>query len=257
VTTFGGYARYYDLLYRDKDYRGETEFVERIIRPHVYDPRRVLELGCGTGVHGIMLAERGYDVVGVDISDEMLGVASQRLAGQPAEIAARVHFVRGDVRDARVEGRFDAVLALFHVLSYQLTNDDLRAVFSGAKACLAPDGVFVFDCWYGPAVLTDRPTVRVKRLVDETSVVTRIATPTLHPNLNRVDVRYRLFVKDRRSEIVEELSETHRMRYLFHPEVELLAENAGLRVVSCGAWMSGREPGFSTWYVYFVLKHRH
>lgn len=257
MTTFGGYARYYDLLYRDKDYRGETEFVERIIRSYVPEPRHALELGCGTGVHGIMLAERGYDVVGVDISDDMLGVAAQRLAGQPAEIATRIRFVRGDVRHARVDGRFDAVLALFHVLSYQLTNDDLRAVFSVAKAHLAPDGVFVFDCWYGPAVLTDRPTVRVKRLADEATVVTRIATPMLHPNLNRVDVRYQLFVKDRRSEKVEELSETHRMRYLFHPEIELLAENAGLRVESSGAWMSDREPGFSTWYVYFVLKHRH
>ena len=256
MTTFGGYARYYDLLYRDKDYRGETEFVERVIRAHVPDPRRILELGCGTGVHGIMLAERGYDVVGMDISEEMLDIAARRVAGLPPEIAKRMRFVLGDVRGARVEGRFDAVLALFHVLSYQLTNDDLNAVFSGVKARLAPDGVFIFDCWYGPAVLTDRPATRVKRLADENTIVTRIAVPTLHPNLNRVDVQYQLFVKDLRTEKVEEISETHRMRYLFHPELELLAENAGLRIVSGGAWMSDREPDCSTWYVYYVVRHR-
>jgi SAM-dependent methyltransferase len=256
VTTFGGYARYYDLLYRDKDYRGETEFVERVIRAHVPRPCRILDLGCGTGVHDVMLAERGHDVTGIDGSEEMLAVASRRVAGLPPAIAARVRFVKGDVRGPDVDGCYDVVLALFHVLSYQLTNDDLNAVFSGVKARLAPDGVFIFDCWYGPAVLTDRPTTRVKRLADENTIVTRIAVPTLHPNLNRVDVRYQLFVKDLRTGKVEEISETHRMRYLFHPELELLAENAGLRIVSSGAWMSDREPDFSTWYVYFVVRHR-
>lgn len=256
MTTFGGYARYYDLLYRDKDYRSETEFVERLIHAHVPGPCRILELGCGTGVHGIMLAGRGHDVTGLDISEEMLDIASRRAAGLPPETAGRVRFVRGDVRNAGVDGCFDAVLALFHVLSYQLTNDDLRAVFSGVKTRLAPDGVFIFDCWYGPAVLTDRPMTRVKRLADENTIVTRIAMPTLHPNLNHVDVRYQLFVKDLRTEKVEEISETHRMRYLFRPELEMLAEDAGLHIVSSGAWMSEREPDFSTWYVHFALKHR-
>lgn len=256
MTTFGGYARYYDLLYRDKDYRGETEFIERLIRAHATNPRRVLEMGCGTGVHGIMLAERGYDVVGIDLSEQMLTAASQRVASLQPEIRNRVRFIKGDVRNANVGGHFDVVLSLFHVVSYQLTNNDLRQMFANAKAHLAPGGVFIFDCWYGPAVLTDRPVVRVKQLADETTSVTRIAEPTLHPNLDCVDVRYRLFVKDLRSGQVEEVQETHRMRYLFRPELELLAEDAGLRIESGGAWMSGRELDFTTWYACFVVKHR-
>jgi SAM-dependent methyltransferase len=256
MTTFGGYARYYDLLYRDKDYRGETEFVERIFREHTTNPRRVLELGCGTGVHGIMLAERGYEVTGMDLSEEMLTAASQRVALLQPNIRNRVRFIKGDVRHDILQEQFDVVLSLFHVMSYQLTNDDLRQVFANVKAHLAPGGVFVFDCWYGPAVLTDRPVVRLKQLADATTAVTRIAEPTLHPNLDRVDVRYRLFVKDLRSTQVEEIQETHQMRYLFRPELELLAEDAGLRIESGGAWMSGRELDFSTWYAYFVVQHR-
>lgn len=256
MMTFGGYARYYDLLYRDKDYRGEMEFVERLIHAHLKNPRRILEMGCGTGVHGMMLAERGYDVVGIDISEEMLTAASQRVALLQPEIRNRIRFIKGDVRNASVQERFDVVLSLFHVMSYQLTNDDLRRMFANVKTHLAPGGVFIFDCWYGPAVLTDRPVVRVKQLADATVAVTRIAEPTLHPNLDRVDVRYRLFVKDLRSKQVEEIEETHQMRYLFRPELELLAEDAGLRIESGGAWMSGRELDFSTWYAYFVLQHR-
>lgn len=256
MTVFGGYARYYDLLYRDKDYRGETDFIERLIRRHAPDASRVLELGCGTGIHGAMLSEKGYDIVGIDRSEDMLSTAAQRIAGLSPTIAKRVRFIQGDVRDFQVEGRFDAVVSLFHVLSYQLTNDDLLAVFTKVKAHLAPGGVFIFDCWYGPAVLTDRPTVRVKRFADASTSVTRIAVPTLHPNLNRVDIQYQLFVKDNGSGTVEELSELHQIRYLFRPELELLAEVAGLYIESCGAWMSDREPDFSTWYVHFVVKQR-
>jgi len=256
MTAFKRYARYYDLLYRDKDYRGETDFIERLIRSHAPGARRILELGCGTGIHGVMLAEKGYDVVGLDISQDMLAAAAQRTADLPQAIAKRVRFFQGDIRDFRVEGRFDAVLALFHVMSYQLSNDDLRAVFAMVKEHLAPEGVFIFDCWYGPAVLTDRPTVRVKHFEDESTGVTRIAVPTLYHDQNRVDVNYQLFVKDMVSDTVEEITELHQVRYLFRPELELLAEAAGLRVESCGAWMSDRAPDFSTWYVYFVVKQK-
>jgi SAM-dependent methyltransferase len=256
MTTFAGYARYYDLLYRDKDYRGETEFVERIIQEHTKNPRRILEMGCGTGVHAIMLAESGFDVVGIDLSEEMLSAASRRVALLQPELRHRVSFIKGDVRNAGLEGHFDAVLSLFHVVSYQLTNNDLRQMFASVKTHLAPGGVFIFDCWYGPAVLTDRPVVRVKQLADETTRVTRIAKPLLHSNLNCVDVQYQLFIKDLRSGQVEEIQETHRMRYLFQPELDLLAEDAGLRIETGVAWMSGRELDFSTWYACFVLKHR-
>lgn len=256
MTVFSGYARYYDLLYHDKDYRTEAEFVDRLIRLHAPQALRILELGCGTGIHGILLAEKGYDVVGLDLSDDMLVTAQQRVAELAEPIAKHVRFFHGDARYFHVEGRFDVALALFHVMSYQLSNDDLRAVFAQVKSHLAPGGVFIFDCWYGPAVLSDPPAVRVKRFADASTSVTRIAVPTLHPNLNSVDVNYQLFIRHEASAAVEELSETHHVRYLFRPELELLADAAGLRIESSGAWLSDREPDCSTWYVYFVVKHQ-
>jgi SAM-dependent methyltransferase len=254
MTAFAGYARYYDLLYQDKDYRSETDFVTQLIIKHSPGARRILELGCGTGIHGIMLAEQGYDVHGLDLSESMIELAAQRVADLPDTLAKRIHFFHGDARDFKADGQFDVVIALFHVLSYQTTNDDLRAVFNNVKAHLAPGGVFIFDCWYGPAVLTDPPAVRVKRFEDDATSVTRIAVPTLHPNANRVDVQYQLFIKDKRSEAVEELTELHQVRYLFRPELELLAEAVGLQVETSGAWLSDQETDLSTWYVYFVVK---
>jgi hypothetical protein len=103
-------------------------------------------------------------------------------------------------------------------------------------------------------VLTDRPVVRVKRMQDEHIEVTRIAEPVWHPNECWVDVNYQVSIRDRATGAVEELRETHRMRYLFKPEIELLAESVGLRVEHAAEWMTERAPDANTWGVYFVLR---
>ena len=58
MSVFGGYSRYYDLLYRDKDYAGEVAFVHGIIDEHAPQAQSLLDLGCGTGAHAAILAER-------------------------------------------------------------------------------------------------------------------------------------------------------------------------------------------------------
>jgi SAM-dependent methyltransferase len=140
------------------------------------------------------------------------------------------------------------------VISYQTTNEDLLAAFATVKAHLKPGGVFIFDCWYGPAVLSDRPTIRVKRLEDEEISVTRIAEPLMYPNDNLVDVNYQVFIKDKNTGAVEEVQETHRMRYLFKPEIDLLLGQNQCKPIECREWMSDRNPGFDTWGIYFMVK---
>jgi SAM-dependent methyltransferase len=253
MSVFGRYSRYYDLLYRDKDYLGEASYVDRLIRSHAPQARTLLDLGCGTGRHDLLFAEMGYRVTGVDLSEEMLAVASSQL---PAGLqsSGSLEFRQGDLTRVRLGSRFDAVVSLFHVMSYQADNDDLRSAFATAKAHLEPGGLFVFDCWYGPAVLTDPPVVRVKRLEDDHISVTRIAEPVLHPNRNLVDVNYQVFIRDKNGEGEEELRETHSMRYLFLPELLLLLEEAGLSLVEFREWLTGKEPGFDTWSACFVVR---
>ncbi len=252
MTVFNHYAAYYDLLYRDKDYVGEAAFVAALLKKHAPAARRILELGCGTGRHAILLAERGYEVCGIDQSPGMLSSAGQRLAALPPDIATRLQFREGDLRSVRVPEKFDAVISLFHVISYQTSNDDLDAAFATARAHLAPGGVFLFDVWYGPAVLTDRPAVRVKRLEDERIRVTRIAEPTLHPNQNRVDVHYDIQVEDRATGRVEVRRELHPMRYFFKPELDDRLMAHGFTPRAMAEWMTDREPGWDTWGTYLV-----
>jgi hypothetical protein len=76
----------------------------------------------------------------------------------------------------------------------------------------------------------------------------------MYPNENWVDVNYQVFIRNKVNQAVEELQETHRMRYLFKPEIEILLRQLQMEVIDAREWMSDQEPGFNTWGVYFVVK---
>lgn len=255
MASFELYTRYYDLLYGDKDYAAEAAYVAGFVRARVPNARRILELGCGTGGHAGHLARMGFEVHGIDLSDGMLARAAARQAELPAEVAARLSFALGDARSVRVGrsggsgpsgARFDAVISLFHVMSYQTANDDLAAAYDTAAAHLAPGGCFVYDYWYGPAVLSQQPSTRVRRLADDTIRVTRIAEPVLHAGRNVCDVNYTLFIEPAGGGAIERFEETHPMRFLFTPELALI-EGTRWRDAEDRGWMGARAPGFDTW----------
>lgn len=254
MSVFAAYSRYYDLLYRDKDYASEARYVFDLLMRHAAGTRRVVEIGCGTGGHARELSKLGLDVHGVDMSRGMLEIAEAKRALLAPELAGRIRFTEGDARTVRLGERADAVISLFHVMSYQTSNADLTAAFETAREHLDEGGVFIFDCWYGPGVLTERPAVRVKRLEDLETSVTRVAQPELNAAENVVEVNYTVLVHDRKTAVDETLRETHRMRYLFGPEVDLLLAANGMSLVASLEWMKDSAPGLNSWSACFVAR---
>lgn len=252
MTVFAGYSRYYDLLYRDKDYTAEALYISQLIKTHAPDAVSIMEIGCGTGAHAAELAELGYSVAGVDMSSGMLEAADARRRDLRPDLQSKLSFTPGDARSVRLGQKFDVVISLFHVISYQTSNADLAAAFETAKEHLKPGGIFVFDCWYGPAVLRQWPSTTRKHLSDDVTIVDRIAEPVIHPNTNVVDVNYTVTVTDRTTGTTEELRETHHMRYLFAPEVEIALAASGMTLIDSRAWMLDERPGFDSWGACFV-----
>lgn len=251
MNVFGDYSKYYNLLYKNKDYAREVSYVLNLIERYNPDSKTILDLGCGTGRHDELFAKRGYSVCGVDISEKMLEEAN-KLAEK-----GKLSFFKGDIRNLKLNQQFDVVISLFHVISYQTTNEDIRNTFETALKHLKNGGIFIFDCWYGPAVLSERPTVRVKRLEDENIKLLRVAEPVMYPNKNLVDVNYQIIIEDKQNGSYEKLNEIHKMRYLFKPEIESFLESAGFTLERYEEWLSGNEPGFDTWGVTFIgLKNK-
>jgi len=254
MSVFGDYARYYELLYRDKNYAAEAGYIHAMIQNYAANAHNLLELGCGNGAHATLLSEYGYHVSGVDSSPDMLHRARERLTGLPPDQATRLKFYEGDIRSIRLDRAFDVVISLFHVMSYQASNESLRAAFETASQHLNPGGIFLFDGWYGPGVLTDRPSVRIKRSEDEAVKITRIAEPELYPNENIVEVHYTVIVQDKPTGVSREIHETHRMRYFFLPELEVMLDCAGFKIIQTEEWLTGELLGFKSWNLVVVAR---
>jgi SAM-dependent methyltransferase len=158
-----------------------------------------------------------------------------------------VEFVLGDIRDFDLSQHFDVVVALFHVVSYLPTNHDLHAAFSRIREHLTGKGLLIFDHWYGPAVLTDLPKQRVKSCEDEALKIVRIATPHLHLNDNLVDLNYEFLLIDKASSCCEHFIETHRMRYLFRPELQDILTQHKLQMIGFAEWLSDDPPSTTSW----------
>ena len=237
MTVFGAYAAYYDTLYQDKDYEAECDFLEQIFAQYAQAPvRTILDLGCGTGGHTLPLTWRGYAVTGVDRSEQMLATA-QAKASSALERSNVPTFERADVRTLDLGRTFDAAIAMFAVISCQTTNDDLLAAFCTARRHLEPGGLFVFDAWFGPAVLTERPSDRYKVVERDGERIIRFASPTLDVLRHTVRVDYKVLrLKD--GQVLDEVNEPHLMRFLFPQEVEYYLQRSGFRLLRLCPFMN-------------------
>lgn len=253
MSVFGDYANYYDLFYWDKDYVGESEYIIGLIKERNPSARTILDLGCGTGRHDIVFAQKGYSVLGVDRSEEMLSRAIERSADCDSS-HGQLDFKRADICEFETDMKFDFVVSLFHVMSYLTSNEELVAAMRTANRHLNPGGLFIFDFWYGPGVLTTPPETRVKRFEDDEFDVIRSSEPVVLYNENVVEVHYHLLVREKGSLETREIKEAHRMRYLFTPELELMLGKAGFEPLGLFEFLTTREANQNTWNACMVAR---
>lgn len=246
---FKDYANYYNLLYKDKDYKSEADYIHSLIQQFAPQSKSLIDLGCGTGKHAFEFEKLGYEVTGVDLSPQMVAIANANKEKNNSTIS----FGEGDIRNYTDSKKFDAVVSLFHVMSYQTTNDDLEKAFLTANNLMADDGVFIFDCWYGPGVLTDLPTSRTKNFEDEILSVSRKSKATIDYNTNVVEVIFDVEIKNKITNTISILEEVHPMRYLFKPEIELLCLKYNLKIQALHNWMDKEAPTEKSWYSVFVM----
>ncbi len=243
------YARYYDLLNREKDYAGEAQFADRLLRPAGTPARTLLDIGCGTGGHAREFARLGWRVTGIDLSTPMIEIAQAKTAADMA-----VEFVAAAADEFDLGQTFAAAVSLFHVVSYQSGPGQAFRMFANVRRHLAPAGIFVFDFWHGPGVLADPPVVRTRRAEDEGIRVTRVAKPAHNPLQCLVEINYKIDIEDLGLGTTERIGETHRMRYFFLPELEFMLGQAGFSIEALHAGLSERSLDRAAWYGLVVAR---
>ncbi|WP_432408661.1 class I SAM-dependent DNA methyltransferase [Wukongibacter sp. M2B1] len=141
MEAYSGFAKVYDFLMKDVNYDGWVDYIEKIFNKEALRPKTVLELACGTGSITNRLSKRGYDIVGIDISSEMLTYAKYKSYAFGQDI----RYINQDMRELNFSKEMDAILCLCDGFNYILEEEDLISIFIKVHSLLQKEGVFIFD----------------------------------------------------------------------------------------------------------------
>jgi len=142
---------YYDALYAQKDYNVECQ----IIKKYSNNKNNLLDVGCGTMSHSIILSNIFKSVVSVDLSQHMLNVGIDKLQKNKIENIT-THCEQLD--NLKFENKFDTVISMFNVINHITELPNLIEFFGEIQKSLTVGGIFIFDCWNGVACTIDKPT---------------------------------------------------------------------------------------------------
>lgn len=138
---FTDVAPYYDRVMHNVAYGSWVAYTHELLSLHDFKPQSVLDIACGTGTVSLMLAARGYEVVGIDSSEPMIEQALRKAGSQGAD----VEFFVQDAARLSLDARFDLAICLFDSLNYITDPQNLASAISAAFSHLAPGGLFIFD----------------------------------------------------------------------------------------------------------------
>lgn len=141
METYSGFARVYDMFMDNIPYEEWSTYLMGILTEYGINDGLLLDLGCGTGNITELLADAGYDMIGIDNSDEMLNVALEKREASGNDIL----YLNQDMREFELYGTVRAVVSICDSMNYILEEEELLTVFQLVNNYLDINGIFIFD----------------------------------------------------------------------------------------------------------------
>lgn len=246
VEAYSSFARVYDLFMDNVPYDEWCEYIKELLQEYGIREGLVLDLGCGTGKLTRLLAKAGYDMIGVDNSEEMLEVAREAedtcdtddICDVEEEAAGngnfednacnRILYLLQDMRSFELYGTVRAVVSICDSMNYILEEDDLREVFRLVNNYLDPAGIFIFDLntLYKYQVLLGETTISENR--EEGSFIWDNYYDE-ETGINEYDLT--LFIRED-GELYRKYEETHYQRAYELETIKRLLAEAGMEFVA-------------------------
>ena len=149
---------YYDLLYKNRDKKEASVFIDRLVAVlNMPATARVLDLACGKGRHAIQLANKGFQVTGIDLSARNISLAKEAVSEE------NLLFYTHDMRNALTFGRFDYIFNIFTSFGYFETDEEHLKSLQNISVALRSEGTFVLDFLNTPIIKAQVPSEEIKQ----------------------------------------------------------------------------------------------
>jgi len=250
MDAYTSFAEVYDMFMDNIPYEDWCGYLTSLLKEYGINDGLVLDLGCGTGTLTELLAKEGYDMIGVDVSEDMLQEAIEKRA----ESGLPILYLLQDMREFELYGTVRAVVSICDSLNYILDYDDLAHVFSLVNNYLDPKGVFIFDFntrYKYEEILGDR-TIAENR--EECSFIWDNYYYE-DEKINEYDLS--LFIEtDKDSGLYRKYEETHYQRAYTLEEMKKLIRKSGLEFVTAYDAFSKNAPMDTSERIYVIAREQ-
>jgi len=243
------YSEYYDSLYVNKDYKKEFFVINKLIKKYLKKPKNLLDIGCGTGKYSSLLTKMKLKVVGLDKSSFMIQEAKKKF-----KTNKNLSFIQSDLKNFKTKEKFDVVSALFHILSYQITNADVDKFFKTSHRILNLNGIFVFDFWFKPGVLNLKQPNKFRKVTASESSIIRLTTSNWYKKLDRIDDVHEMLILDKKKTLRKNFTETHKMKYFDISFIKQKLKKNKFKFLSCVDIANNKYPTENSWGALVIAK---
>ena len=254
---FNKFAKYYDQIYYDKNYEKECKFVISFLKKKgIKKGGNILDLGCGTGGHSIILRKKGFNVTGIDNSKIALEQAKKKF--QKANLYGE--FLKKDITNFNLNKKFDACVSMFSTFCYLTEAREFKKTIKNVNKHLKRGGQFIFDYWNGNAVINQKPSKKIKISKHGKRKIIRIATPNIDYLKQICTIEYHCKVIENNS-IIDEFKEFHKIRYHFTSDLINYLSEGGFRVdrvlpIDNSNFNDNNKLFLRNWYLYVIATKR-
>lgn len=225
MSGYSVFARYYDELTANIDYVRRGEYFHEIIKKFKATKENILlDLACGTGSISEVMARLGYDVIGVDNSDEMLGMAIEK----KFESGLNIQYLCQDMRKLDMFGTVDVIICALDSINHLANLNDVRKVFEGAAFFCEMNGLFIFDV---NTLYKHRKILANNTFTYETDNVYCIWENTLNAKTDEVRMNLEFFEREENG-LYSRSSESFSEKAYSEEAIEKLLEESGFEVLA-------------------------
>lgn len=245
MDAYTSFAEVYDLFMDNVPYTEWSEYLIALLKEYGIKEGVICDLGCGTGKMTRLLAKAGYDMIGVDLSEDMLAIASM-------DNEEGILYLCQDMRELELYGSVDAVVSICDSMNYLLEEEDLSETFERVCRYLNPNGMFIFDL---------NTIYKYEELLGETTICENREEGSFiwenyydeEEQINEYDLT--LFIREK-GDLYRKFEETHYQRGYSLEKIHTLIEQAGMEFVTTYDACTKEKPKADSERVYVIARKK-